>query len=90
MPRKRYSTEQIVTKLRQAEVELGGGLRTPEMCKKLGVSEQTYYSLAERVRRLTTRPSQAAQGSRAPRTPASGRNPADGRSSQSSGPPLDR
>ena len=43
MPRKRYSTEQIVTKLRQAEVELGRGLRTPEMCKKLEVSEQTYY-----------------------------------------------
>ena len=43
MPRKRYSTEQIVTKLRQAEGELAGGLRTPEMCKKLGVSEQTYY-----------------------------------------------
>ena len=43
MPRKRYSTEQIVTKLRQAEVELGRGLRTPEMCKKLGISEQTYY-----------------------------------------------
>jgi len=43
MPRKRYSTEQIVTKLRQAEVELGRGLRTPEMCKKLGVSEHTYY-----------------------------------------------
>ena len=29
MPRKRYSTEQIVTKLRQAEVELGRGLRVP-------------------------------------------------------------
>ena len=29
MPRKRYSTEPIVTKLRQAEVELGRGLRTP-------------------------------------------------------------
>ena len=43
MPRKRYSTEQIVTKLRQAEVELGRGLRTPEMCKQLGVSEHTYY-----------------------------------------------
>ena len=27
----------------QAEVELGRGLRTPEMCKKLGISEQTYY-----------------------------------------------
>ena len=43
MPRKRYSTEQIVTKLRQAEVELGRGLRMPQVCKKLGISEQTYY-----------------------------------------------
>ena len=43
MPRKRYSTEQIVTKLRQAEVELGRGLRAPQVCKKLGISEQTYY-----------------------------------------------
>jgi len=30
MPRKRYSTEQIVTKLRQAEVDLGRGLRVPQ------------------------------------------------------------
>ncbi len=43
MPRKRYSTAQIVTKLRQAEVALGRGLRTPQVCKKLGISEQTYY-----------------------------------------------
>ena len=35
MPRTRYSTEQIVTKLRQAEVELSRGLRTPQVCKKL-------------------------------------------------------
>ena len=43
MPRTRYSTEQIVTKLRQAEVELGRGLRPPpQVCKKLGISEQTY------------------------------------------------
>ncbi len=40
---KRYSTEQIVTKLRQAEVELGRGLRVPQVCKKLGISEQSYY-----------------------------------------------
>ena len=39
MPRKNYSTEQIVTKLRQAEIELGRGLRTLQVCKKLGVSE---------------------------------------------------
>ena len=43
MPRTRYSTEQIVTKLRQAEVDLGRGLRPPAVCKKLGVSEHTYY-----------------------------------------------
>ena len=43
MPRKRFSTEQIITKLRQAEVELGRGLRPPQVCKKLGVSEQTYH-----------------------------------------------
>ena len=43
MPRKGYSTEQIVTKFRQAEIELGRGVRTPQVCKRLGVSEQTYY-----------------------------------------------
>jgi putative transposase len=43
MPRKGYSPEEIVTKLRQAEVELGRGVRTPLVCKKLGVSEQPYY-----------------------------------------------
>ena len=43
MPTKRNSTEQIVSKLRQAEVELGRGLRVPLMCKKIGISEQTYY-----------------------------------------------
>ena len=32
MPRKRFSTEQIVTKLRQAEVELGRGLHVPLTC----------------------------------------------------------
>ena len=43
MPSKRYSTEQIVSKLRQAEVELSRGLRVPLVWKKLGISEQTYY-----------------------------------------------
>ena len=41
--KKRYSTEQIVAKLRQADVELGKGLKVPEVCKQLGISEQTYY-----------------------------------------------
>jgi len=39
----RHKPEQIVAKLRQADVELGKGLKVPEVCKQLGVSEQTYY-----------------------------------------------
>ena len=52
MPRKRYSTEQIVTKLRQAEVELGRGLRVPQVCKKLGISEQRAWLHALAVETL--------------------------------------
>ena len=43
MPRKRYSVEQILSKLREAEVELSRGATTPEVCRKIGVSDQTYY-----------------------------------------------
>ena len=43
MPRKRHTPEQIIRKLREAEVELGRGLKTPEVCRKLGITEQTYY-----------------------------------------------
>jgi transposase-like protein len=41
--KKRHSAEQIVSKLRQADVGLGKGLRVPEVCKELRISEQTYY-----------------------------------------------
>ncbi len=43
MPRKRFTTEQIISKLREAEVELSWGKKIPQICKQLGVSEQTYY-----------------------------------------------
>jgi transposase-like protein len=43
MQRKRHSPEQIIRKLREAEVELGGGAAVAEVCKKLGISEQTYF-----------------------------------------------
>ena len=43
MARKRYTAEQIITKLREAEVELAKGQTTPLVCKKLGISDQTYY-----------------------------------------------
>lgn len=42
MARKRYKAEEIVDKLREAEVELAKGLTVGEVSKKLGVSEQTY------------------------------------------------
>jgi transposase-like protein len=41
--KKRHSAEQVVAKLRQADIELGKGLKVPEVCRQLGVSEQTYY-----------------------------------------------
>ena len=41
--KKRHSSEQIVAKLRQADIELGKGLKVPEVCRQLGISEQTYY-----------------------------------------------
>ena len=40
--KKRHSAEQVVAKLRQADVALGKGLKVPEVCKQLGISEQTY------------------------------------------------
>ena len=40
---KKHSGPQIVAKLREADVELGKGLTVPEVSKKIGVSEQTYY-----------------------------------------------
>ena len=43
MPRKRFTTEQIIIKLREAEVELSKGKAVPMVCKQLGVTEQTYY-----------------------------------------------
>lgn len=43
MQRKRHSPEQIIRKLREAEVELGAGAELADVCKKLGIAEQTYY-----------------------------------------------
>ena len=43
MGRKRHTAEQIIRKLREAEVELARGLRTPDVARKLGITEQTYY-----------------------------------------------
>ena len=43
MPQKTYRPEEIIAKLRQAEVLLGQGKKVPEVIKALGVHEVTYY-----------------------------------------------
>ena len=44
MPRRRsYTPEQIITKLREAEVLLSQGKTVQEASKRVEISEQTYY-----------------------------------------------
>ena len=43
MVRKGYTPEQIINKLREAEVLLGQGNTIGITCKKIGVSDFTYY-----------------------------------------------
>ena len=43
MKRKRYSVEQIIGKLREAEVQLSQGRAVKEVSRELGVTEQAYY-----------------------------------------------
>ena len=43
MPRIKYSTEQIIHKLREADVLLAQRRTVAETCKQLGMSEQTYF-----------------------------------------------
>jgi transposase-like protein len=43
MEKKGFSAEQIIGKLREAEVLLSQGSTVGEVSRKLGVTEQTYY-----------------------------------------------
>lgn len=43
MARTRYTAEEIIGQLRTIEIELGKGLAVVEACRKLGITEQTYY-----------------------------------------------
>ncbi len=43
MARKNYTPEQIIKHLREVEIFLGKGSNVAQACKKIGVSEQTYY-----------------------------------------------
>jgi putative transposase len=43
MARKKHTVEQIIGKLREAEVALSKGQTVLQVCRTLGVTEQTYY-----------------------------------------------
>ncbi len=43
MSQKRHSVDQIIAKLRRADVLLGKDTKVPEICKQLEIAEPTYY-----------------------------------------------
>jgi putative transposase len=43
MSRKRFTAERIIGKLREAEVALAQGQTTGQVCRTLGIAEQTFY-----------------------------------------------
>ena len=43
MPSKKHKPEEIIGKLREVEIVLAHGASTAEACRRIGVSEQTYY-----------------------------------------------
>ena len=40
---KKYKAEQIITVLRQIEVQIANGKTAPQACKEAGIHTQTYY-----------------------------------------------
>jgi putative transposase len=43
MARTRYTAEEIICHLRTVEIEAGKGIGIADACRKLGITEQTYY-----------------------------------------------
>ena len=43
MGQNRHGSDEIISKLRQADIELGKERKVPEVCKTLEITEQTYY-----------------------------------------------
>jgi transposase-like protein len=43
MVKKAFKPEQIINKVREAEILLNQGATVGEACRKIGVTEQTYY-----------------------------------------------
>jgi len=61
MARRRFTTEQIIGYLRQAEVMIGRGCTIEEMLREIEVTANTYLSLAQGGRRFGNGSSPSAQ-----------------------------
>jgi hypothetical protein len=74
MPMKRYKPEQIVTLLRQIEVEIANGKTTPQACKEAEITQQAYYRWRKRIRRARAGTSKTTEGAGEgePKTQATG------------------
>jgi hypothetical protein len=49
MPRKKYTPEEIIQKLREAEIHLGQGKTLDQVCRRLAISEPPGVESALRV-----------------------------------------
>ena len=49
MSKKRHTVDQIIAKLRRADVLLGQDTNVPELCKQLEIAEQTVYRWRQKV-----------------------------------------
>ena len=50
--KKRYSAEQIVTMLREADAKISHGSTVDHVCRELGISDATYYSWRKKYGRM--------------------------------------
>ena len=64
MPRKRYTPEEIVAKLRQVDVLVSQGQNIADAIRQIGVSEVTYYRWRQEFGGLKNRAGQAPEGAR--------------------------
>ena len=66
MPAKKYSVEQIIAKLREHEKLQGQGLTVVQACKRIGISDQTFFRWRTRyAHRLRSAPTSQPRRSEA-------------------------
>ncbi|HWR58074.1 MAG TPA: transposase [Thermodesulfovibrionales bacterium] len=54
MSRKRFTPEQIIGILREADVKLSQGKNVGQLCREMGITEQSYYRNIEKGARLAS------------------------------------